>query len=140
MLKKIKTVVKLILNAGKATPAPPIGPALGQHGINIASFCKEFNAKTNASAGFLIPVKIVVYEDKSFSFLLKSPTASSLLLKEANITKGSSFSSKLKVGDINFNQLKNVFYLKINDLNTVDIKKGCSILIGTAKSLGISVS
>ena len=111
MLKKIKTVVKLILNAGKATPAPPIGPALGQQGINIASFCKEFNSKTNGSAGFLIPVRIIVYEDKSFSFLLKSPTASSLLLKEANIAKGSSFSNKLKVGDINFNQLKNVFSL-----------------------------
>lgn len=140
MPKKIKAVVKLILNAGKATPAPPIGPALGQHGINIASFCKEFNAKTNASNGFLIPVKILVYEDKSFSFVLKSPTASSLLMKEANILKGSSFSSKVKVASIDYNQLKYVFSLKKNDLNTTDTKKGCNILLGTAKSIGLSFS
>ncbi len=140
MPKKIKAVVKLILNAGKATPAPPIGPALGQHGINIASFCKEFNAKTNLSSGFLIPVKIIVYEDKSFSFLLKSPTASSLLMKEVNILKGSSFSSKVKVASIDDSQLKYVFSLKKNDLNTTDIRKGCKILLGTAKSLGLSFS
>lgn len=139
MSKKIKAFVKLALNAGKATPAPPVGPALGQHGINIGNFCKEYNARTSEQIGFIIPAKITVYEDKSFSFILKSPTTSNLLMKYANLKKGSSCPNKISVGELSLDHLKEIIEIKKNDLNTQSFKKSLSIILGTAKSLGISI-
>jgi large subunit ribosomal protein L11 len=139
MAKKIKAFVKLALPAGKATPAPPVGPALGQHGVNIAAFCKEYNAKTAEKAGLIIPVKITIYEDKSYSFILKSPPASVLLSKFANIKKGASEPNKGSVGSVNLEQLKEIALMKINDLNTDDIEKAIRIISGTARNMGIQI-
>ena len=139
MAKKIKAFVKLALAAGKATPAPPVGPALGQHGVNIAAFCKEYNAKTAEKAGLIIPVKITIYEDKSYSFILKSPPASILLAKFANIKKGASQPNKENVGTVNFEQVKEIALIKMNDLNTESIEKAIRIIEGTAKNMGIKV-
>lgn len=139
MAKKIKAFVKLALPAGKATPAPPVGPALGQHGVNIAAFCKEYNAKTSEKAGLIIPVKITIYEDKSYSFILKSPPASVLLSKFANIKKGASEPNKGSVGSIKLEQVKEIALMKINDLNTNDIEKAIRIISGTAKNMGIQI-
>ena len=139
MAKKIKAFVKLALPAGKATPAPPVGPALGQHGVNIAAFCKEYNAKTNEKIGLIIPVKITIYEDKSYSFILKSPPASVLLAKYANIKKGAAIPNKEKVGSVSIEQIKEIANIKMNDLNTTDIEKAILIIQGTAKSMGIKV-
>ena len=123
MAKKIKAFVKLALPAGKATPAPPVGPALGQHGVNIAAFCKEYNAKTSEKAGLIIPVKITIYEDRSYSFILKSPPASVLLAKFANIKKGSSKPNSQSVGTVTLDQVKEIATIKLNDLNTNDMEK-----------------
>jgi len=139
MAKKIKAFVKLALPAGKATPAPPVGPALGQHGVNIAAFCKEYNAKTVEKIGLIIPVKITIYEDKSYSFLLKSPPASVLLAKFANIKKGASQPNKENVGSVSLDQVKEIATIKMNDLNTESIEKAISIIKGTAKNMGIKV-
>ena len=139
MAKKIKAFVKLALAAGKATPAPPVGPALGQHGVNIAAFCKEYNAKTSEKIGLIIPVKITIYEDKSYSFILKSPPASILLAKFANIKKGASQPNKENVGTVNFEQVKEIALIKMNDLNTESIEKAIRIIEGTAKNMGIKV-
>ena len=139
MAKKIKAFIKLALPAGKATPAPPVGPALGQHGVNIAGFCKEYNAKTTEKMGLIIPVKITVYEDRSYSFILKSPPASVLLAKFANITKGAAQPNKENVGTVTLEQVKEIAVTKMNDLNTQDIEKAISIIQGTAKSMGIKV-
>ena len=139
MAKKIKAFVKLALPAGKATPAPPVGPALGQHGINIAAFCKEYNAKTSEKAGLIIPVKITVYDDRSYSFILKSPPASVLLAKFANIKKGSSQPNKENVGSVTLTQVKEIATIKMNDLNTDNIEKAILIIKGTAKNMGITV-
>jgi large subunit ribosomal protein L11 len=139
MAKKIKAFVKLALAAGKATPAPPVGPALGQHGVNIAAFCKEYNAKTSEKVGLIIPVKITIYEDKSYSFILKSPPASILLAKFANIKKGASQPNKENVGTVNFEQVKEIALIKMNDLNTESIEKAIRIIEGTAKNMGIKV-
>lgn len=139
MAKKIKAFIKLALPAGKATPAPPVGPALGQHGVNIAGFCKEYNAKTTEKIGLIIPVKITVYEDRSYSFILKSPPASVLLAKFANITKGAAQPNKENVGTVTLEQVKEIAITKMNDLNTQDIEKAISIIQGTAKSMGIKV-
>jgi large subunit ribosomal protein L11 len=139
MAKKIKAFVKLALPAGKATPAPPVGPALGQHGVNIAAFCKEYNAKTAEKVGLIIPVKITVYEDKSYSFILKSPPASVLLAKFANIKKGSSQPNKENVGIVSLEQIKEIASIKMNDLNTEDLEKAILIIKGTAKNMGINV-
>lgn len=139
MAKKIKAFVKLALSAGKATPAPPVGPALGQHGINIVAFCKEYNAKTSDKAGYIIPVKITIYEDKSYILTLKSPPASNLLAKMANIKKGSAQPNSSNVGVITKDQLKEIALLKINDLNTKDITKAVEIVSGTAKNMGIKI-
>jgi large subunit ribosomal protein L11 len=139
MAKKIKAFVKLALPAGKATPAPPVGPALGQHGVNIASFCKEYNAKTAEKIGLIIPVKITVYEDRSYSFILKSPPASVLLTKFANTSKGSSQPNLVKVGKVTLEQVKEIAQIKFNDLNTSNIEKAILIIKGTAKSMGIEV-
>ena len=139
MAKKIKAFVKLALPAGKATPAPPVGPALGQHGVNIAAFCKEYNARTAEKAGLIIPVKITIYEDKSYSFILKSPPASVLLAKFANIKKGASEPNKQVVGNVTLGNVKEIALLKMNDLNTDNIEKAISIIKGTAKNMGIKV-
>lgn len=139
MAKKIKAFVKLALSAGKATPAPPVGPALGQHGVNIAAFCKEYNAKTTDKIGLIIPVKITIYEDKSYSFILKSPPASVLLAKYANIKKGAAQPNKENVGTVNLEQVKEIAGIKMNDLNTESIEKAILIIKGTAKNMGIKV-
>lgn len=139
MAKKIKAFVKLALSAGKATPAPPVGPALGQHGVNIAAFCKEYNAKTLDKVGLIIPVKITVYEDRSYSFILKSPPASVLLAKYANVKKGASQPNRENVGSVTLEQVKEIALVKLNDLNTTSIEKAILIIQGTAKSMGIKV-
>lgn len=139
MAKKIKAFVKLALPAGKATPAPPVGPALGQHGLNIAGFCKEYNAKTQDKAGLIIPVKITVYEDRSYSFILKSPPASVLLAKFANIQKGASEPNRQNMGSVTIEQVKEIASIKMQDLNTKNIDKAVLIIQGTAKSMGIKI-
>lgn len=139
MAKKIKAFVKLALAAGKATPAPPVGPALGQHGVNIVGFCKEYNAKTADKIGLIIPVKITIFEDKSFSFILKSPPASVLLAKYANIKKGAAIPNREIVGSVTKSQVKEIANIKMEDLNTDDIEKAILIIQGTAKSMGIKI-
>ena len=139
MAKKIKAFVKLALAAGKATPAPPVGPALGQHGLNIAAFCKEYNARTSEQAGLIIPVKITVYEDKSYSFILKSPPASVLLAKYASVKKGASEPNKQNVGVVTLDQVKEIAEIKKADLNTSDLEKAVLIIKGTANNMGITV-
>lgn len=140
MPKKIKAFVKLALPAGKATPAPPVGPALGQHGINIIGFCKEYNAKTSDKIGYIIPVKLTIFEDKSYIITLKSPPASNLIMKMANIKKGSSSGNALSVGEISKEQIKEIALLKLNDLNTTDINKAIKIICGTANNMGIKIT
>ena len=139
MAKKITAFVKLALAAGKATPAPPVGPALGQHGLNIAGFCKEYNARTADKAGLIIPVKITVYDDRSYSFILKSPPASVLLAKYANVKKGASEPNKQNVGKVTLDQVKEIAELKKADLNPKDIDKAVLISKGTAKKMGLTV-
>ena len=139
MAKKIIAFVKLALAAGKATPAPPVGPALGQHGVNIAGFCKEYNAKTADKAGLIIPVKITIYDDRSYSFILKSPPASVLLAKFANVKKGASEPNRETVGKVTLDQVKEIAMIKMNDLNTDNIDQAVLIIKGTAKNMGIEV-
>jgi len=139
MAKKIKAFVKLALPAGKATPAPPVGPALGQHGVNIAGFCKEYNARTAEKMGLIIPVKITIYEDKSYSFILKSPPASVLLAKFAEAKKGASQPNRETVGTVTLDQVKEIALIKMNDLNTDSLEKAMLIIQGTAKSMGIKI-
>ncbi len=139
MAKKIIAFVKLALAAGKATPAPPVGPALGQHGVNIAGFCKEYNAKTADKAGLIIPVKITIYDDRSYSFILKSPPASVLLAKFANVKKGASEPNRETVGKVTLDQVKEIATIKMNDLNTDNIDQAVLIIKGTAKNMGIEV-
>lgn len=139
MAKKIKAYVRLALSAGKATPAPPVGPSLGQHGVNIAGFCKEYNARTADSVGLIIPVKITIYEDRSFTFILKSPPAAVLLAKAANVPKGSSQPNREIVGTVTLEQVKEIAIIKKKDLNTENIDKAVAIITGTAESMGIKV-
>ncbi len=139
MAKKIKAFIKLVLNAGKATPAPPVGPALGQHGINIAAFCKEYNAKTADQIGLVIPVKITIFDDKSYSFILKSPPTSTLLAKFANIKKGSSEPNKTDSGSISIKFIKEIATIKLSELNTKNLEKAVLIISGTAKSMGLKI-
>jgi large subunit ribosomal protein L11 len=139
MAKKIIAFVKLALAAGKATPAPPVGPALGQHGVNIAGFCKEYNAKTADKAGLIIPVKITIYDDRSYSFILKSPPASVLLAKFANVKKGASEPNRQIIGKVTLDQVKEIANIKMNDLNTDNIDQAVLIIKGTAKNMGIEV-
>nr|YP_009393182.1 ribosomal protein L11 [Bostrychia moritziana]ARW61744.1 ribosomal protein L11 [Bostrychia moritziana] len=139
MPKKVVGFIKLALMAGKATPAPPVGPALGQHGANIVMFCKEYNARTVDKIGLVIPVEISIYEDRSFSFILKTPPASVLLAKAAGVNKGSSVPNSKKVGSISFDQLKEIAQMKLQDLNTNDLSKAILIISGTAASMGINV-
>jgi large subunit ribosomal protein L11 len=140
MAKKISKYVKLQVPAGKANPAPPVGPALGQAGVNIMEFCKAFNARTqDTEAGMPLPVVITVYQDKSFDFIIKTPPASALLLKAAKIQKGSSAPNKDKVGKVSRAQVKDIAETKLRDLNCYDVDAAMRIVEGTAKSMGLEV-
>lgn len=139
MAKKITGQIKLQIPAGQANPAPPVGPALGQHGVNIMAFCKEFNAKTKDQPGMVIPVVITVYQDKSFTFITKSPPASILLKKAANITVGSKEPNKEKVGKVTRKQVLDIAKLKAKDLNATSEEAAFRVIAGTARSMGIEV-
>ena len=139
MAKKITGQIKLQIPAGQANPAPPVGPALGQHGVNIMAFCKDFNAKTKDQPGMIIPVVITVYADKSFSFITKSPPASVLLKKAAGITAGSKTPNKDKVGKVTRKQIMEIVKLKGKDLNSSSDEAGFRVVAGTARSMGIEV-
>lgn len=141
MAKKVTGLIKLALPAGKATPAPPVGPALGQHGVNIATFCKEYNAKTGDKTGLIIPVEISVYEDRSYTFILKTPPASVLLANAAKVAngKGSPTPNKLSVGSVTKQQLEEIAQIKLPDLNTTKLNSAIKIIEGTAKNMGISI-
>ncbi len=140
MAKKVVALIKLALPAGKANPAPPVGPALGQHGVNIMAFCKEYNAKTADKAGLVIPVEISVFEDRSFTFILKTPPASVLIKKAAGIEKGASTPNKQKVATITREQLKEIAQTKMPDLNANDIDAAMKIVAGTAKNMGVAIA
>jgi len=137
--KKIRAVLTLQIEAGKANPAPPVGPALGQHGINIMGFCKEYNEKTASQAGTIVPAEITVFEDRSFSFILKTPPASDLLKKAAGIEKGSRAQKREKVGNVTRADVKRIAELKMKDLNAADVDAAMKIIEGTARSMGIEV-
>ena len=139
MAKKVTGVIRLQVPAGKANPAPPIGPALGSHGVNIMAFCKEFNAKTQDKGGLIIPVVITVYADRSFSFILRSPPAAVLLKKAAGITKASGVPNRTKVGKVTKAQLLEIAKMKKEDLNAHDDEAAIRIIAGTARSMGIDV-
>ncbi|MEK7665150.1 MAG: 50S ribosomal protein L11 [Patescibacteria group bacterium] len=139
MAKQIKAIVKIQIPAGKATPAPPIGPALAQHGLNIAEFCQRFNDATKDRVGFIIPAEVTIFVDRSYTFKLKSPLASELLKKAAGIEKGSGQPNKTKVGKVTRAQLKEIAEKKMADLNTADIEQAMKIIEGTAKNMGIEV-
>ncbi len=139
MAKKIRAVITLQIQAGKANPAPPVGPALGQHGINIMGFCKEYNEKTANQAGSIVPAEITVFEDRSFTFVLKTPPASDLLKKAAGIEKGSRAQKREKVGTITRSQLRDIATAKMRDLNASDIESAEAMIEGSARSMGIEV-
>jgi large subunit ribosomal protein L11 len=139
MAKEIQTQIKLQIPAGKANPAPPVGPSLGQHGVNIMEFCKQFNAKTQKEGDSIIPVVITVYKDRSFTFVLKTPPASDLLKKAVGVIKGSGVPHKDKVGTITKAQLKEIAQKKMADLNAADLEGAMNIVAGTARSMGITV-
>jgi len=140
MTKKIKTILKLQIPAGAATPAPPVGPALGQHGLNIGEFCSKFNEATKTQAGDIIPVEITIFEDRSYEFKLKTPPASDLLRKAAGIQKGSGEPHKNKVGKVSRDKIREIAEKKMADLNTNDIKAAEKIILGTARSMGIEIT
>jgi len=139
MAKKVTGIIKLQIPAGQANPAPPVGPALGQHGVNIMGFCKEFNAATKSDAGLVIPVVITVYQDKSFTFITKSPPASVLLKKAAGITAGSKTPNKEKVGKVTRKQVLDIVKMKSKDLNATSPEAAFRVVAGTARSMGIEV-
>ncbi len=139
MAKKIKTVIKVQAPAGKANPAPPIGPALGQHGVNIMDFVNKFNEKTREMGDTIVPAEITIYEDRTFDFILKSPPASVLLKKAAKVGKGSSTPNKDKVGKVTKDQVREIAEIKMEDLNATDIEMAMRIVEGTARSMGIEV-
>ena len=139
MAKKVTGYVKLQINAGKATPAPPVGPALGQHGVNIMGFCKEFNERTQSQAGYIIPVVITIYQDKSFTFITKTPPAAVLLKKACKIESGSGIPNKTKVATITNDELRKVAETKMVDLNAASVETAMSMIAGTARSMGIVV-
>jgi large subunit ribosomal protein L11 len=140
MAKKEIGKIKIQVPAGQANPAPPIGPALGQHGVNIMEFCKAFNAKTQKDNGLIIPVEITVYSDRSFSFITKSPPAAVLLKKAVGLAKGSGESNKIKVAEVTRDQLKEIAELKMQDLNAANIDSAISMIAGTARSMGITIA
>ena len=139
MAKKIMAVVKLQCPAGQANPAPPVGPALGQHGVNIMEFCKSFNAKTQDQNGLIIPAEITIYQDRSFTFVLKSPPAAVLLKKAAKIKSGSGEPNRTKVGSVTQSQLAEIVEIKKDDLNAFDLEQAKKIIAGTARSMGLEV-
>ena len=139
MAKKVTGQIKLQIPAGKANPAPPVGPALGQHGVNIIDFCKQFNAKTQGQGDMIIPVIITVFQDRSFTFITKTPPASILLMKAAKLKSGSKMPQKDKVGRVNLEAIKQIAETKLPDLNCVTIESAMSQVIGTAKSMGLEV-
>ncbi|MGQ9710536.1 MAG: 50S ribosomal protein L11 [Anaerolineae bacterium] len=138
-MKKIKAVVKLQIEAGKANPAPPVGPALAQHGINLMQFCKEYNARTASMAGNIIPAEVTIYQDGSFTFVLKTPPTPDLLRKAAGVDKGSAEPNRSKVGRITRAQLREIAQMKMRDLNAVDLEGAMRQMEGTARSMGIEV-
>jgi len=139
MAKKVKAVIKLYCPAGAANPAPPVGPALGQHGLNIMEFCKSFNAKSQSQEGLTLPVVITAYEDRTFTFVIKTPPCSTLLKRACGIAKASGVPNKEKVGKVTLEQVKEIANMKLKDLNTADINKAIEIVKGTARSMGIEV-
>jgi len=139
MAKKVKAVIRLYCPAGSANPAPPVGPALGQHGLNIMEFCKQFNAKTQGQDGMTLPVVITAYEDRTFTFIIKSPPCSVLLKRACGVAKASGTPNKEKVGKVTLEQVKEIAKTKLKDLNTEDIEQAMKIVKGTARSMGIEV-
>lgn len=140
MAKKVVTIIKLAIPAGKANPAPPIGPALGQHGVNIMMFCKEYNARTAEQVGLVVPVEISVFEDRSFTFILKTPPASVLIKKAAGIEKGAGEPNRQNVGSITKAQLQEIAETKMPDLNANDIEAAMKIVAGTARNMGVAIA
>lgn len=139
MGRKVKAIIKLQVEAGKASPAPPVGPALGQHGVNIMAFCKEYNARTASQAGVIIPAEITVYRDRSFSFITKTPPATDLLKKAAGIEKGAAVPSQETVGTVTRKQIREIAQLKLKDLNAIDLAGAERIIEGSARSMGINI-
>ena len=139
MAKKVRALVRIQLDAGKATPAPPVGPALGQHAINIMAFCKEYNEKTASQAGQIVPAEVTVFEDRSFTFILKTPPASDLLRKAAGVASGSRAQKREKVGSISRDQLSEIANLKMRDLNASDVESAERMIEGSARSMGIEI-
>jgi large subunit ribosomal protein L11 len=139
MAKKVKTIIKLQIPAGKATPAPPVGPALGQHGVNIMAFCKEYNERTSSQEGFIIPAEITVYVDRSFTFTTKMPPVSDLLRRALGVEKGSGDPGKESIGKLSKDQVHEIARTKMKDFNTTDVEKAAKIVAGTAHSMGIEV-
>ena len=139
MAKKVKSVIKLQIQAGKANPAPPIGPALASHGVNIMAFCKDYNARTSNRTGEVVPAEITVYQDSSFTFILKSPPAAELLKKAAGVEKGSGVPNREKVGRVTRAQVKEIAELKMKDLNAVDLEGAMRQIEGTARNMGLNV-
>ncbi len=139
MAKKVVGKIKLQIQAGKANPSPPVGPALGQHGVNIMDFCKQFNARTEAQAGYIIPVVIDVYEDRSFSFVTKSPPAAVLIKKAINLSKGSAAPNKTKVGQITVAQLEEIAKTKMEDLNATSLEAAVEMIKGSCRAMGVTV-
>jgi large subunit ribosomal protein L11 len=139
MAKKVKAIIKLQIEAGKATPAPPVGPALGQHGVNIMAFCKDYNEQTGSQAGSIVPVEITVYEDRSFTFITKTPPASDLLKRALGVEKGSGTAGQQKVGILPREKVYEIARVKMRDLNAVDLEAAARIVEGTARSMGIDV-
>ncbi len=137
--KQVKAIVKLQIPAGQATPAPPVGPALGQHGVNIMEFCKSFNAETKGKEGSTIPVILTIYEDRSFKYIVKTPLTSELIKKSTNIVKGSGVPNREKVGTITRKQVEEIAKVKMPDMNTKDIKQVMKVIEGTARSMGVDV-
>jgi large subunit ribosomal protein L11 len=137
--KKLAAIIKLQIQAGQANPAPPVGPALGQHGVNIMEFCKAYNAATESQRGQIVPVEISVYEDRSFTFVTKTPPAARLLLKAAGVEKGSGEPHKTKVAKVTMDQVREIAQTKMEDLNANDVDQAAKIIAGTARSMGITV-
>jgi large subunit ribosomal protein L11 len=140
MARKIKAIVKLQITAGKATPAPPVGPALGQHGVNIMAFCKEYNERTAANAGMVIPAEITIFEDRSFTFVTKTPPTVDLIKKAVAVDKGSATPNKTKVATISQAKIREIAQLKMKDLNAIDLEGAIHMVEGTARSMGVTVS
>ena len=139
MAKKVKTILKIQLPAGAATPAPPVGPALGQHGVNIMAFCKEYNERTGSQTGSIVPAEITIYEDRSFTFITKAPPVADLLKKAAKVEKGSQTARLKSVGSVTSDKVAEIAKVKMNDLNSIDLEGAMRIVEGTARSMGIEV-